>query len=128
MHLRSPIFLLVLALSIPLIVGSPSPASGDSIRFQAENFTMSGDGGGYAPQSVPCSGASNGLGVAGVDTPGDWIAWRYQFTTRTCFVDSLRSQGQSGFARNFVVRYTPDAPVITAGADTTMSVAGAGIG
>ena len=119
----------ILAVSTLAIGNGPfSLARGESFRLEAETYEMSGSAGGADVQAIACSGASGGLGVKGVDSPGDWMAWRHEFTTRTCFTDSLRSQGQAGFARNFVVLYEPDAPVTTSGGDTTMTIAGAGIG
>ncbi len=117
-----------------LVIGSlaaacvPPPSTAGSFRIEAETFTSSGDGGGYPVEDVACSGASGGRGVKGVDSPGDWVSWRHEFTARTCFVDSLRSQGQSGFARTYAVLYVPDSPVTTSAIDTTTTPAGAGIG
>lgn len=108
--------------------GALAPARAESFRLEAESYTLFGNTGGYDVEAVSCSGAFGGLGVKGVDMPGDWMAWRHQFTVRTCFTDSLRSQGQAGFARNYVVLYEPDEPTSTSSGDTTLTVAGAGIG
>jgi hypothetical protein len=108
--------------------GPFSTVRADSFRLEAETYATWGNSGGFEVQAVECSGASNGLGVKGVDSPGDWMALRHEFTTKTCFTDSLRSQGQAGLARNYIVLYEPDPPVLTSSGDTTLTVAGGGIG
>lgn len=114
--------------SLAIASGLFSLARGESFRLEAETYEASGNAGGADVEAVACSGAYGGLGVKGVDSPGDWMAWRHEFTTQTCFTDSLRSQGQVGFARNFVVLYEPDPPATTSSGDTTMTIAGGGIG
>lgn len=108
--------------------GALAPAWAESLRLEAETYVLSGNTGGYDVEAVACSGAFGGLGVKGVDMPGDWMAWRHEFTTRTCFSDSLRSQGQPGFARNYVILYEPDPPATTSSGDTTLTAVGGGLG
>jgi hypothetical protein len=128
MHLKTLKLLVFLGISALATSGPLSQALADSFRLEAETFTNSGNAGGAGVEAVACSGASNGRGVKGVDSPGDWMAWRHEFTTRTCFTDSLRSQGQAGFARDYAVLYEPDFPATTSSGDTTLTATGAGIG
>jgi hypothetical protein len=129
MYRRALLAAAVLCVPGLLSTGLTVPARSESLRLEAEAITSSGNpGGGGSIAVVTCSGASNGWGVSGCDSPGDWIAWRHEFLVKSCFSDSLRSQGDLNFARNFAVLYIPDPPVTTDAADTTTSLPGAGIG
>ena len=128
MRLKTLLLMVFFGVSALVASGPFSITLADSFRLEAETYATWGNSGGYDVQAIACSGASNGLGVKGVDSPGDWMAWRHEFTTRTCFTDSLRSQGQAGFARNYVVLYEPEPPATTSSGDTTRTVAGGGIG
>lgn len=122
--------LLQLAVGVPLLLAFLwlGVASGSSFRLEADMYQQAGDMGGSPIHRVACGGAFNGYGVDGMDVPGDWISWTINVGERTCFVDSLRSQGATGYQRQFAIIYTPDPPATTATGDTTMTIPGDGIG
>ena len=72
-----------------------------------------------------CADASGGLAVNGMDAPGDWIELAFTLSDAACFVDSLRSAGEVGIVRRFVVEFFAAAPPA---ADTLTTGPGRGFG
>lgn len=72
-------------------------------RLEAETFTIYGNLGGLAIQQHYCESASGEYGVNGLDVANEWIIMAMTLDHDACFTDSVRSAGDVGFAREFVV-------------------------
>lgn len=104
------------------------PVYAQDIRLEAEDFIGSHDGG-YDPiVIVPCSEASGGLAVDGVDAVNDWISLDLWLDAPLCIRTAISSAGDLTLVRVFEISVTPEPGDVPLFSDTLRTMPGAGIG
>lgn len=108
----------VLVAALPL--GSDVAAAGPfRIPVEAESYAWGRDAGGDPISMSACdTSASGALAVYGVDYPGDWIHLEVIVPQDMMLQDSLRSAGDTGLRRKWVVEWVPLGPGVSPGTDT----------
>jgi hypothetical protein len=104
------LFLLAFLLTFLLTFLLVPCADATTLRIEAESFYYFGQitGCGYNVVVQPCTGASGGYGVDGIDCEGEWIKIHLSLTSAFRFYTALRSAGGLGFVRNFRIDYCRD--------------------
>ena len=72
--------------------------------------------------------ASGGYAVIGLDYPGDWMEWDVTVPAPMVFRDSIRSAGESGIRRGYMVTFTPRDAGPSPVSDTLITQIGRGWG
>jgi hypothetical protein len=84
-----------------------SGASSARIRLEGEGDSehpvQYGNVGGREYTVEPCSYASGGNVLEGMDADGDYLEWNFSVEGEFCFAESLRSAGSLQLVRTFVV-------------------------
>lgn len=112
-----------------LLLLPPTSVSATTQRIEAETYYNYGQitGCGLNISIVPCSEASAGYAVDGVDCDGEWIKLHLSVGSVTPFFTALRTAGAVGYIRTFRIDYLTDPLETPVASVTLVTVPGSGV-
>lgn len=115
-----------LTLVATLLLAAPEGAA--VTVFEAEDFAGRRDLGGEMIRPIHCHGASGDSAVQGMAEAGEWISFPLIVREPVVLRDSLRSAGNFGVRRTFVLEFREAETDRLAAIDTLVTPPGSGLG
>ena len=114
---------------VVLLLLLPVSSFGTTQRIEAESYYVFNEiaGCGLNIRVVPCTEASGGYGVDGVDCGGEWIKLHLTLGARTVFHTAVRSAGAIDYVRTFRIDYLTDPLETLVARVTLVTVPGSGV-
>jgi hypothetical protein len=106
----APLFAVLLSIgpTAPSVAGDDPLRTESVVTIEAETYTWSFDNCGETICVATCDSTSSGGKAAdGLDCPGDFIQWDLYLPEPMVFRDSLRSAGDVGLRRQYVIQFLP---------------------